>query len=160
MRIRVSKADVIQALVDEPIETFDWGNWARAVNEDGVEVCTACAVGIVVRDLIAKNNDAGDVTALCFNLCSQGHFTPHSLDSFEEEAEEALRNRDYMGAISLFYEGLCRKRYENEEDTSMNQIVSATVQFIEDNFPESMEIKYPDNLSIPLRRSAIVGGEP
>lgn len=154
--IRLTKQQIIDAIVEEPLLYAN--NWFRYKTErDGpididrpphtinsVTVCSACAVGAVLRRVLHGDQPAGMVHRAAEEAMGRAQVAPGRGDNYFPMAMELISLRSYMAALSMFFEGRWREdsgRYiEDIEEEDIENVRTSTVRFVEANFPDTIDV--------------------
>jgi hypothetical protein len=93
--------------------------------------CNVCAVGAVLRKRVSKDMLLSDFRVFCDEM-TQGSFCS------DDDLEEALENKNYLGALSIKFEQLNDYDYVDDRPP-MLEIREKMIEFVTKNFPESFE---------------------
>lgn len=141
--MQITKAQVIQALKEEPI--LKAGDWIHAEVNAGLpryhDKCPVCAVGAVMRQ---AGVEAFDIRRSSLNATDgRGYDT--------SDVDESLRDGYYLGALSAFFEMLCAQEADYlgvslYDIPNFNQYRSDCIEFVQTNFPAG--VIYDDKVDI------------
>jgi hypothetical protein len=154
--VRITKADLIEALRSEPINHFQAGQWAfndqgQSTRElgDERESCKVCAVGAIVRKVISSNNSVSAVCVISDSITAQAPIAYVSMDRMELFRDQLLADELYMNAISVMFESECyAARHPETLRKEMPNIIDRMISFIEERFPESFLWHPADHLPV------------
>jgi len=156
--VRITKADLIEALRSEPINNFQAGKWAS--NDQGLstrdladerESCKVCAVGAIVRKVISSNNSASAVCVISDSMTANAPIACVSMDRMESFRDHLLADELYMNAISVMFESECHSLSSKSTNTvrkEMQNVIDRVISFIEERFPESFIWHPADHLPV------------
>lgn len=133
MKITITKANVIQALAEEPLSP---GYFAHIYGTEPVDhnTCKVCAVGAVLRRANVKTINSSGFRATGDNC----YLSPSSLDA--GIAEDMARDGSYMAALSCLFEGECERRWIGTGKDAPNDVREICIDFVTRHFPEMLEI--------------------
>lgn len=158
MKIRLTKAAVLDILINEDPIRFAAGNWvdSDAGPHSNLDTCSRCAVGSVllgaIQEFPGKPLDLGwhVIYAERPDSCA---YCPVSFDPPDEEdelyeteiyaeAENAIANGRPLHALSIVFEGLCAQRDPSCADTLSLEdrvvIHDKVIGFVLAHFPDSI----------------------
>lgn len=155
--IRLTKQQIIDAITEEPLLYAN--NWFRYKTEregvfvvdrpqtpsiNSVVVCSACAVGAVLRRVLHGDQPAGMVHRAAEEAMGRAQVAPGRGENYFSMAMELISLRSYMAALSMFFEGRWREdsgRYiEDIEEEDIENVRTSTVRFVEANFPDTIDV--------------------
>lgn len=131
---------VIKALETEPLKAGKWFD-----NEEGrkndFKTCKVCAVGAIVRRCSALTyalKNKMNVDALVDDLV-RFQDTPFNIGRYSNTAdiEGQLDIKNYLGALSAFFESTMRYEKTNKPT---KKVIKLLVAFVKNNFPKQFEV--------------------
>lgn len=162
--VRITKADLIEALRSEPIHHFQHGQWAWNGEgqstrnlDDKRESCRVCAVGAIVRKVISSNNSVSAVCVISDSLTKNGNIAYVSMDRMKTLRDDLLQDGKYMNAVSVMFESECHWLWSMHREllrTEMPNVIERVISFIEESFPESF-VWHPAP-DLPVRDDLVV----
>lgn len=133
--IVITKADIKKAITREPLERRAWVEYPDLKQ---VGSCNVCAVGAVLRSARVKNCF---IPVLAEHKCSQ--WSSYGISRFDAiyQALQLVNSRDYLGALSVFFEG--QSKNSRVTKTQRAELLS----FVELHFPDDLQItvQLPNN---------------
>jgi hypothetical protein len=133
MKIKITKEEVIEAIVNEPI--LMKGAFFHNNIVENIENCPVCAVGSVLRNVAIKNNILDHERLVCHaSGVTDFNFLPSDL-------EDALLRDNFLGKLSCFFESTQNTIWpENHLDTDEERRMLCL--FVTEAFcPDSFEIE-------------------
>lgn len=110
--------------------------------------CVVCAVGSVFREILDKDQPLSFIGAAVESELSKeserdavGSTSYYSLKELEEQAIAHVTNKNYMVALSHYFESLCNMRERWNEDLSRHQMYRIrlkVVDFVRKHFPNKI----------------------
>jgi len=143
MLIVVTKAQIIDALENEPIEQLRPGAWfGTAQFPSQLPFCARCAVGSVLSTLVQYEEVRTAARQLVRTDDTCPDFPLSSLAELEVAAIKLIE-KSPMAALSYFFEGACT--WHSGEEVSDYMLPADvelarrdTVKFVQQRFPDSM----------------------
>lgn len=160
MKIRLTKAQIIRALENEPITRLRAGyGWfssrlanfrPRTVGTFGqTDDCYECAVGAVMRQVISPRLGLSRLNDAIGAATRGAGVTPDEAFTTNEVLDQARAELDAgraMGALSIAFEGLWSLDVEDvtderdEDDARADRVRAEVVAFVKGHFPPSVVV--------------------
>ena len=119
MKVRVTKAEIVEALRSEPLAA---GQWIDARRMDGPmsQSCNVCAVGAVLRRLVlSPTTSASDLCSAAWKVAGDQH----------GPVDQLIADGEYLSALSALFEDAPPRSRRKE-----------AIALVETRFPESLDI--------------------
>ncbi len=159
MKVRISKAEVLKAIAEEPL--LSPGRWMT--HKDGAkdpatllsgdtENCKVCAVGAVFRRLLPLDTPVGNaVHCLDLNITWHNCMDEDNLGENRalvlEKANDILEQGSPWNALSYAFEGLCQA-YDIHAFSPMTVRIKAALEAVRLELAEFVTAKFPDDIEI------------
>jgi hypothetical protein len=161
VKIRVTKAEILKAIREEPMLAPGWWvahvamtsqNQTRqaipeALTLGQTDVCKVCAVGAVLRRVLPPEVLAKEAYDVAVNAVTGDDCTPMNAYSEESVLADARRvlARSPWNALSYAFEGLCRVHgglhpYAGLAPEPLAKVREALAKFVEEEFPEDLPL--------------------
>lgn len=135
MKFTLRKSLIIAALQENELihKVFFWADNDKTKPYDTpIKSCKVCAVGAVIRECILnKKATQTDGSGLAFSLVKGG--------SIFHSVSEYLRDKDYLSALSTFFECLDRDLRIPKSEVKLR-----TIEFVRRKFPSQFSVEVPD----------------
>lgn len=135
MKNTISKKDILKAINTEPLAYGEWvkmdkdgSGWPTIISSD--KNCSVCAVGSILRQAGLTNKRIHDFG---FEMLHHGSVTAND-PYLEHSLKDALKNKEYLHALSIKFENQANKIGVNKRTRS------ALTKFIEVNFPNRIKL--------------------
>ncbi len=166
MKVRITKAQAIEAIRTEPLLAA--GHWIRRNDDEGEspnalvlgdeKFCQVCAVGAVLRDVLAPDQPLMRLLSVAERATWLGisKTLPVNQVDLELRTRETLDKGQVWNALSILFEGhvtLLRNSgaakvndYGNLLPQYMEQVRAVVCQFVDQYFPEDWTVDVLDNM--------------
>lgn len=156
--IKISRDQVLKAIRTEPISHAGFWYASSKINPDSPTItanrdCPVCAVGGVLRTVLAPWQGMGVLVTASTFACATGDAAPGRFTTYaqaKKEAADMAHDGQYMAALSYLFEAFARRSAdyaESEYDDFIRLSPAETGaarrvlrRFVEANFPEELTI--------------------
>ncbi len=129
----VTKENIIEALKTEPLRRGDFfHNFLDYQNNPSdLETCPVCAVGAVLRQCLAVTSSIAGHSVTKGNAL----LDPNSKLKLRNVVRRELENKNYLGALSIYFEG------QNYSDSFVTPNEKRNlIRFVQRNFPKRIGV--------------------
>lgn len=128
----VTKKQVLEAIILEPLP-FKPGSFAKADPYTGAGPCSVCAVGAVLHGVLncGYREVEENASEYCHGVYSAGQCER------PEDIQEQLNIKNWLGALSLYFETLNRDWSEGEDPEWLRAM---TYDFVATYFPNRLTL--------------------
>jgi hypothetical protein len=145
MKKRISKKKIIEALRTEPLTGGMWMSliddgqlWTETTVGEARGKCTVCAVGAILREVVAQNATVKEFNDACIFA------SDHVMSIYDSTIEETLKAKNYMGALSIYFEEMAERSPDGFSITNRQR--PALIRFVEKNFPSYVTVDLPEEI--------------
>jgi hypothetical protein len=145
MKITITKKNAIKAVMTEPLRGNRWFHYGD------ISKCDVCAVGAVLRNSTNLKNvrytmalDMAEKVVDVDHYTVSSHGYAHDGDAYKKTYLKALEGKNYMGALSMYFEYLYKSfgyLGEKIKPKHLETIRLALHDFIVAEFPNKFVVK-------------------
>ncbi len=181
MKIRITKAEVLKAIKEEPLLSPGWWFSHRTVGAydpspvlEGMTAgdttnCKVCAVGAVFRRTLRDNLPALDANDILKSNLRGIHISADGANGklqMQERARRELRHGHHWNALSVMFEGLCDLYdvksapvyMDSPDDTADRAALFASLTKVREELAQFVTETFPDDLTMEVPDSGTLKG--